>query len=113
MSTSLGSIDVSPKAIVTIVTHSVNQCYGVVGMASKKLVNGIARLLSRDPHPGIDVKVDEDGIAIDVYVIIEYGTRVKAVAESIQNTVKFHVEHAIGMPVKSVNVFVQGLRRDE
>ena len=109
---SLGTIDVAPRAVVTIVTHAVNQCYGVVGMASKRLVNGIAKLLSRDPHPGISVEVDQDGIAIDVYVIIEYGTRIHAVAESIQNTVKFHVEQALDMPVKAVNVYVQGLRRE-
>ena len=110
---SLGTIDVSPKAVVTIVSHSVMQCYGVVGMASKRLVNGIARLLSRDPHPGIDVVVGEDGIVIDVYVIVEHGTRIRAVAESIQNTVKFHVEKTIGMSVKAVNVHVQGLREDD
>lgn len=110
---SLGTIDVAPRAIVTIVSHSVNQCYGVVGMASKKLVNGFAKLLSRDPHPGIDVHLEEDGITIDVYVIVDYGTRIRAVAESIQNTVKFHVEKAIGQPVKAVNVYVQGLRHEE
>ena len=110
---SLGTIDVSPNAVVTIVSHSVNQCYGVVGMASKKLVNGIAKLLSRDSHPGIDVRVLEEGIEIDVYVIVEYGVRIKAVAESLQNTIRFHVEQAMATPVTVVNVFVQGLRRDE
>ena len=110
---SMGTIDVSPNAVVTIVSHSVNQCYGVVGMASKNLVNGFAKLLSRDPHPGISVKVEEDGILIDVYVIVEYGTRIKVVAESIQRTIRFHVEQAMGTPVKTVNVFVQGIRQDE
>jgi uncharacterized alkaline shock family protein YloU len=41
---------------------------------------------------------------------MEYGTRIRVVAESIQNTVKFHVEKSLGMPVKAVNVYVQGLR---
>lgn len=110
---SLGAIDVAPRAVVTIVSHAVNQCYGVVGMASKNLVNGFAKLLSRDPYPGIDVHVEAAGITITVYVIVEYGTRIRAVAESIQNTIKFHVEKAIGMPVKAVHVHVQGLRYDD
>jgi uncharacterized alkaline shock family protein YloU len=41
---------------------------------------------------------------------VEYGVRIRAVAESIQHTVKFHVEKALGMTVSEVNVFVQGLR---
>jgi uncharacterized alkaline shock family protein YloU len=110
---SLGTIDVAPRAVVTIVSHAVNQCYGVVGMASKRLVNGFANLLSRNPHPGIDVQVDADGITIAVYVIVEYGTRIRAVAETVQNTIKFHVEKAIGLPVKAVHVYIQGVRHDD
>jgi len=79
-------------------------------MASKNLVDGIAHVLSRDSRRGIDVTVEDGEIVIDVYVIVEYGTRIRVVAQSIQNTVKFHVEKALGMPVKAVNVFVQGLR---
>jgi uncharacterized alkaline shock family protein YloU len=53
----------------------------------------------------------EDGrIIIDVYVIIEYGTRIAAVARSVMNVVKFSVERALGLPVAEVNVHVEGLR---
>lgn len=105
-----GMIDISATAVATIANQAINQCYGVVGMANKNLVNGIANLLSRDSHRGIDVSVENDEIIVDVYVIVEYGVRIRAVAESIQQTVKFHVEKALGMPVQAVNVYVQGLR---
>jgi uncharacterized alkaline shock family protein YloU len=105
-----GRIDISRAAVATIANQAVNQCYGVVGMANKNLVNGISNLLSRDSRRGIDVSVEEGEIVVDVYVIVEYGTRIRVVAESIQNTVKFHVEKAIGIPVRAVNVFVHGLR---
>lgn len=111
---SYGQIDISPAAVSTIVSQAVHQCYGVVGMASKGFANGIAQLLTRDSsRRGIDVHVEEDGIVVDVYVIIEYGIRIRAVAESIQSTIKFHVEKAMGQDVKAVNVYVQGLRLDE
>ncbi len=107
----LGKIDISPTAVSTIASRAINQCYGVVGMANKNLVNGIANVLSRDSKRGIDVTIDKDNrIIIDVYVIVEYGVRIRAVAESIQHTVKFHVEKSLGLPVEEVNVFVQGLR---
>lgn len=106
----LGAIDISTTAVTTIASQAVNQCYGVVGMANKNLANGIANLLSRDSKRGIDVTIENDEIAVDVYVIVEYGVRIRAVAESIQHTVKFHVEKALSLPVREVNVFVQGLR---
>lgn len=112
--TSFGQIEISPAAVATIVSQSVHQCYGVVGMASKGFVNGIAQLLSRDTsRKGIEVKIGEDGILVDVYVVVEYGIRIRAVAESIQNSVKFHIERTLGQPVKAVNVYVQGLRMTE
>ena len=106
----LGVIDISTTAVTTIANQAVNQCYGVVGMANKNLANGIANLLSRDSKRGIDVTIENNEISVDVYVIVEYGVRIRAVAESIQHTVKFHVEKALGMTVSEVNVFVQGLR---
>lgn len=106
----LGTVDISETTITTIASQAVNQCYGVVGMASKNLMNGIANLLSRDSKPGIQVTAVGEAIVIDVYVIVEYGVRIRAVAESIQHTVKFHVEKTLGLPVQAVNIFVQGLR---
>lgn len=107
---SRGRIDISSATIATIAAQSVNQCYGVVGMASKNLVNGIAQLLSRDNRRGVEVKMAGDKVIIDVYVVMEYGVRIRTVAESIQQTVKFHVEKSLGLPVHAVNVYVQGLR---
>jgi uncharacterized alkaline shock family protein YloU len=106
----LGQVDISSTAIATIASHAVNQSYGVVGMSSKNIVDGIARLLTRDSHRGIDVTMEDDEIVIDVYVIIEHGVRIRAVAESIQHTTKFQVEKVLGLPVRAVNVYVQGLR---
>lgn len=110
---SRGKIDISSATIATITNQAVIQCYGVVGMSSKNLVNGIAQLLSRENRRGVEVKVEGDQITIDVYVIVEYGVRVRTVAESIQQTVKFHVEKTLGLPVHAVNVYVQGLRMSE
>jgi uncharacterized alkaline shock family protein YloU len=108
-----GEIDISPVTIASIVSQAISQCYGVVGMAHKNLVNGIATLLSSDRRRGIEVFFNNDQIEINVYVILQYGVRIKTVAESIQDTVKFQAEKTLGLPVYAVNVYVQGLRLSE
>ena len=65
---SLGTIDISPATITTIASEAINQCYGVVGMASRSLADGIARVLSRDNRRGIEVSLLNDEIVIDVYI---------------------------------------------
>jgi len=54
--------------------------------------------------------VEGDHVQIDLYVVVEYGTRISSVAHSIMNVVRYTVEKALGVPVAQVNVHVQGLR---
>lgn len=108
--TNLGRITISPNAIATIAANAASQSYGVVGMASKNIVDGISNVLTKDPHHGVNVKADEDSITIEMYVIVEYGTRISSVATSVANAVRYKVEQSLGMPVRAVNVHVQGLR---
>jgi uncharacterized alkaline shock family protein YloU len=105
----LGSIEISPAAIATIASQAVLHSYGVVGMAAKNVVDGLANRLTRDPRHGIEVNVDGT-ITIDVYIIVEYGTRVSSVAGSVANAVRFQVEKALGSSIGDVNIHVQGLR---
>jgi len=108
-----GMIDISKTAVTTIASEAINQCYGVVGMATKNLVNNIATRFTGDNRRGIIVTIEDEIIDIDIYVFVEYGVNIRAVAESIQHTVKFHVEKSLGMAVNSVNVFIQGLRMNK
>jgi uncharacterized alkaline shock family protein YloU len=108
--TPLGSIHVNPRAVATIAYYAALQSYGVVGLTSKNLVNGLAQAIVKDPTHGISVDYDGSAINIDLYIIVEYGTRIKSVAASVMNTVRFQVEKALGMPINEVNVHVRGLR---
>ncbi|WP_119072617.1 Asp23/Gls24 family envelope stress response protein [Aggregatilinea lenta] len=108
--TSRGMIEISPNAIASLAGHAVLQTYGVVGMASPNLASDLVASLTRDPHRGIQIRQDASQIIIDVYVVIEYGTRIASVANSLINAVRYTVEQSIGIPVGQVNVHVQGLR---
>jgi uncharacterized alkaline shock family protein YloU len=108
--TPLGSIHVSPRAIASITYHAALQSYGVVGLTSKNLVDGLANVLVKDPTHGIEVEYDGQCINIDMFIVVEYGTRIKSVAKSVTNTVRYQVEKALGMPINEINVHVRGLR---
>lgn len=108
--TPIGSIHVSQRAIASVAYHAALQSYGVVGLASKNLVDGLAQVLVQDPTHGVEVHYDGEHIHIELYIVVEYGTRIKSVASSVSNTVRFHVEKALGIPINDINVHVQGLR---
>ncbi len=107
----LGKIEVSPKAIAHLASRAAQRSYGVVGLASRHARPGWAELLRReDIYKGIDVNITDGKVVIDLYVVLEYGTRISEVARNIMSNAKFAVETALGVPVVQVNVNVQGIR---
>jgi len=109
-----GQLEISPTAIASIVSRTVLTCYGVVGMASCNRVDGLVEILQGDGNRrGVEVALVDDQIIIDLYVVLEYGMRIVAVTENVMKTVKFVVERSVGVPVREVNVHVQGLRVSE
>ncbi len=106
----VGRIEISPHAIATIAGDAVLQCYGVVGMANKNLIGGLADLLQPERwRRGVEVRVQEGRISVDLYVVIQYGTRISEVAHGVMHGVKYALEQSLGVPIAEVNVHVQGL----
>src|SRR5262249_19745888 len=106
----LGRIEVLPNAIHSIAVRAITECYGVVGIALPRLHNGRAVLLPPEQcNQGVQVRLVDEQIIIEVYVALEYGLRITEIAHNIMSSVKFSVEKMLGTPVSQVNVNVQGL----
>jgi uncharacterized alkaline shock family protein YloU len=107
-----GKIDVADQVIAVIAGSAALDCYGLVGMASRKgLKDGIAELLGRENlSRGVEVRREGELLHLDLYVIVSYGTKISEVAHNIQSKVKYVLEEVVGLKVDLVNVYVQGVR---
>ena len=108
--TSLGRIHISPNAVATIAYHATLASYGVVGLAPKNIADGLVKSITKEPSRGVTVRYNGEDIDIEIHIIVEYGTRINSVADSVANTVRYHVEKALGLRVNTVNVHIAGLR---
>jgi uncharacterized alkaline shock family protein YloU len=108
---SQGRIEVSSQLIAIVAEEAALQCYGIVGLASRRRQGIWTRILPRPQETGgVVVRVEEgERVILDLYVVIEYGTRIVEVARNVMSNVKFAVEQALGIPVEQVNVNVQGI----
>lgn len=111
MSNEMGNIDVSEEVIATIAGGAALECYGLVGMASRSQIkDGIAELLGRENlSKGIEVRTDETGVELDLYIIVSYGTKISEVAHNVQTRVKYTLNQVLGLHAKTVNIYVQGV----
>ncbi|MCD9023267.1 Asp23/Gls24 family envelope stress response protein [Cohnella silvisoli] len=107
-----GKIDVADQVIAVVAGSAALDCYGLVGMASRKgLKDGIAELLGRENlSRGVEVRREGELLHLDLYVIVSYGTKISEVAHNIQSKVKYVLEEVVGLKVDLVNVYVQGVR---
>jgi uncharacterized alkaline shock family protein YloU len=107
-----GQLIVPNEVIAQIVGLTVLECYGVVGMAATSLSQGVARLLSRERiTQGVAVRREGDQLAIDLYVVVEYGLNLAEVAGAVRERVSYQVEQLTRLEVADVEIHIQGVRR--
>jgi uncharacterized alkaline shock family protein YloU len=110
--TPLGSITVVEEVIATITGIAAMDCYGLVGMASRRQVkDSITELLGREnPGRGVEVRIQEDQMEVDLYIIVSYGTNIYEVAQNVREKVQYVLSEAVGADASRVNIYVQGVR---
>lgn len=110
--TQYGNIDIANNVIATVVGGAATDIYGIVGMASKNQIrDNVNEILKRENFArGVVVRQEDNGVAIDVYIIVGYGTKISEVCRNVQDNVKYNLETMLGVTANSVNVYVQGVR---
>jgi uncharacterized alkaline shock family protein YloU len=108
----LGTINISPDAIAMVAGIATLQCFGIVGMASRTIQDGISELLTGKDNlaKGIEVVIDEERVLVELNIIVEYGVRIKEVANNVIESVRYAIENQFGLQAAKVNVIVQGVR---
>src|SRR4029077_6063671 len=102
-----GKITISSDAIAHIVAETARECYGVVGPGGPKW-------LPERVRKGIAVcRAEKAGVTIDLHVVVEYGLNLAEVASSVRNRVGYEVARLTGLPVRAVEVHVDGVRASD
>lgn len=108
----LGQITIVEDVIATIAGLAAMDCYGLVGMASRKQVkDSLTELLGRDnPGRGVEIRISTEEVQVDLHIIVSYGTNIYEVAQNVRDKVRYVLNDSIGIVVDRVNIFVQGVR---
>lgn len=109
-----GQITLNNEVIATVVGAAVTDNYGVVGMVSKNVIrDNITEILKKDNYAkGVVISQQGSDVAVDVYILVTYGTKISVICQNIQQAVKYNVEQLLGFETSYVNVHVQGVKVD-
>ena len=108
-SNNLGNIHYSEEVLAKIVGLSTMECYGVV---SKNASEGLWELMRiENLSKGVKLNFTEDDkLNIELFVMVEYGTKISVIANNIIQKVRYSVENFTGLKVSQVTVNVQAVR---
>lgn len=102
-----GSVNISNDVISIVASLAAKEVEGVAKI-SGGLTGEITEILGmKNLAKGVEVKIDESNVIVNLPIGIEYGVKIKEVAMSVQKNVKEAVETMTGLEVVEVNVNVQ------
>ena len=107
--TNNGTVTYANDVIATIAGVAATEVSGVAGM-SGGISSGITEMLGKkNLTKGDKVEVGTQEAAIDLNIVVEYGSELHKVAEAVQENVKKAVETMTGLQVVEVNVNILGV----
>ena len=103
-----GTISITNEVFTNLAGDAATKCFGVKGMAGRSKEGGPLQLLRRESmSKGVEVRFNDDNsISLDLHIGVDQGVNISAVARSIMNEVSYKLSKATGMPVKSVDVYI-------
>ena len=112
MENQYGTVLIDENVIATYAGSVAVECFGIVGMATVSMKDGLVKLLKGDSvSKGVSVMVDENNaLTIDIHIIVAYGVCISTVAENLMQTVRYKVEEFTGLKVDAIHVYVEGVR---
>lgn len=108
-----GTVSFATDVVATIAGLAATEVEGVANMVGAQS-GGFAEIFKRGQSTrsltkGVRVELNDNTVAIQLTIVVDYGTPVPDVAKSIQENVKKAIENMSGLEVTAVNVHVQGV----
>lgn len=100
------NITYNNEVVAIIAGLAANEVEGIAGMCN---VSGSLMSKNRNVTKGVKVEVGSEEVAVDLYVIVEYGIPIQRAAADAQENVRKAIESMTGLHVVRVDVHVQSV----
>nr|WP_239584118.1 Asp23/Gls24 family envelope stress response protein [Aquibacillus albus] len=109
---SLGKVEIAPEVIEVIAGIATTEVAGV-SYTRGNFASGVVERFGKKSHgKGIKVELTENGVLIDVYVVIDFGTTIPDVAQKIQTNIRQALKNMTALDIDEINVHVVGVHMD-
>jgi uncharacterized alkaline shock family protein YloU len=105
-----GDLTIADAVVAELAGYAALESYGIVGMAAPSVQDGIAKLLPmRRLQRGITLNFGDEGVTVDLHVVVEHGTNLSAVSQNLADSVRYVLEYYAQVKVADVLIHVESI----
>ena len=106
-----GRICVTNEVFTNLAGNAATSCFGVKGMVGRAKDSGPFQLLRRESmSKGVEVHFnDDESVSLELHIGVDLGVPISTIVSSIINEVSYKLEKSTGVPLKSIDVYVDAI----
>lgn len=106
----LGKVEIAPEVIEVITGIAASEVEGISQMRGSFASDMAERFGKKSHGKGVKVELTENGILIDLYVVLNFGVSIPEVAQKLQTNIKQTIKNMTGLDIDEINVHVVGIQ---
>lgn len=109
----LGKVEIAPEVLEVIAGIAATEIQGLYAMRGN-FASGVAERFGKKSHSkGVKVDLTENGVSIDIYVILKFGQPIPKVAQALQTSIRQTVYSMTAIHLQEINVHVVGVQMED
>lgn len=111
--TNLGTVEIAPEVIEVITGIAASEVEGVSAMRGNFATDVVERFGKKSHGKGVKVDLTENGILIDLFVVLNFGVSIPKVAQQLQENIRQTLKNMTALDIDEINVHVVGVQMED
>lgn len=109
----IGQVQISDDVVAIIAGLAATECEGVEAMAGNITNELVAKLGMKNLSKGVKVQVTDDGVYVNLALVLKFGYSIPKVSSTVQDKVKSAIENMTGLDVIEVNIRIASVSLEQ
>ena len=110
--TGLGKVEIAPEVIEIMTGIAASEVDGLSSMRGN-FASGVVERFGKKTHgKGVKVELTNDGILIDLYVVLQFGVSIPEVAQKLQTNIRQTIKNMTALEIAEINIHVVGIQTE-
>lgn len=110
--TSLGKVEIAPEVIEVMTGIAASEVEGLSSMRGN-FASGVVERFGKKTHgKGVKVELTNDGILIDLYVVLQFSVSIPGVAQQLQTNIRQTIKNMTALEISEINIHVVGIQTE-